>query len=429
MPFPSEFRVRWIENKPPRTQAAHGQLPIARWSVICRSDSRRQRTIVPFPLRVTLRLRKPRMRGVGKRGRLAVSSRKRAIPMSGPLRCARRMLDVARRHAARQRACMENPFDAHAQDPTGNALRRLLPVLGASITALLSEAAVSDVYLNPDGSIWIETPREGRQHTSLRLLPSEASQVVQGMARLSGTQVHSGAPILSVELIALQARFLGVVPPLVRAASFSIHKFTRPSRSLSEYVTDGTLTVTQRIALERSITARHTVLISGGPRTGKTTFAGALLSVMSQLPDRVLVLERAARLRSTVSHHISLRAAAPDISLQALLRIGMKWRPDRIVVDEIEGPELPELLRAWQGTHAGGFAATAAGSPRSALMRLEEILRQAGEVAPRACVARAVQVVVHLSGRGDARRMTAVMVLASADRRGYGLRPISPASP
>jgi type IV secretion system protein TrbB len=324
---------------------------------------------------------------------------------------------------------MENPFDTHAQDPTGNALRRLLPVLGASISALLAEAAVSDVYLNPDGSVWIETPREGRQHTSLRLLPTEASQVVHGMARLAGTLVHSGAPILSVELIALQARFLGVVPPLVRAASFSIHKFTKPSRSLSDYVTDGTLTDAQRMALEQAIIARHTVLISGGPRTGKTTFASALLSVMSQLPDRVLVLERAARLRSNVSHHISLRAAAPDISLQSLLRIGVKWRPDRIVVDEIEGPELPELLRAWQGVHAGGFTATSAGSPRGALVRLEEILLQAGEVAPRACVARAVQVVVHLSGRGNARRVAVVMALAGADWRGYSLTPMSPESP
>lgn len=308
---------------------------------------------------------------------------------------------------------------SHAQ-----ALPRLRGLLGDPLVTSLEDPSVSDLLVNPDGSVWLDRWHEGRQVSGLQLALSDVSGIVQGVALLCGARMQSGTPILSAALGAWGAHFMGVVPPLVRAPSFSVHKFSTRMRSLDDLVDDGFLCSAHAVALRDAVLGRQNIVIGGGGRTGKTTLANALLLTMAEQAHRVLVLERAPQMRCAVAHHIPLRAWSLSVTMDTLIKTAMRWQPDRLVVGDLEGPEVPALLRHWEMDCLGGLATTAAGSARSALVRLEEMLRQAQHPNPQEQVASSVHVVVHLQGTGRSRRVADMASVLGAEGRGYRLVPL-----
>lgn len=248
--------------------------------------------------------------------------------------------------------------------------------LRSTVVSLLDDPRVSDVLLNPDGSVWIDSLREGRQPTGLLISSDDSGRIVHGIAGLCGVRLHSGAPIFSHELGEWGARFIGVIPPLVRAPSFAVHKFSARIPRLRAYVADGLVSQHQVEVLRIALDNRRNILISGSTQSGKTTLANALLSDMAEQPDRVLVLERGPQLRCAVPHHLPLRTLAAQTTMSTLLQIGLRWCPDRVVVSDLDARALPSILQVWQRRCPGGFLTISAGSDRHALESLEEILKQ-----------------------------------------------------
>ena len=314
--------------------------------------------------------------------------------------------------------------------PTDRRIRMLRTAMGPEIAAALGDPEVVEILLNPDGALWLDHLGKGRAPTGIQIRPAVAERIIRLVAAHVRTEVHPGAPILSAELPETGERFLGVLPPVVRAPSFAIRKRALRILTLRHYVADGILTDKEATYLRHAVHARLNIVVAGGTSTGKTTFANALLDEIAETRDRVLILEDTVELQCRSDDHVGMRTE-PGVSTMAdLVRATLRLRPDRIVVGEVRGFEALDLLKAWGTGHPGGIATIHAGSARGALTRLEQLVQEVAVTVPRALIAEAVHVIVFLAGRGRGRRVREIVRVLGIDAHGYvlsdDLMPLSP---
>lgn len=313
-------------------------------------------------------------------------------------------------------------FEAGGSDVSvDRRIRMLRTAMGPDIAAALEDPEVVEILLNPDGSLWLDRLGEGRAPTGVQIPPAVAERIIRLVAAHVHTEVHAGAPILSAELPETGERFLGVLPPVVRAPSFAIRKRALRIMTLKHYVADGILSEAQATFLRHAVRERLNIVVVGGTSTGKTTLANALLDEIAETRDRVLILEDTVELQCRSDDHVGMRTE-PGVSTMAdLVRATLRLRPDRIVVGEVRGAEALDLLKAWGTGHPGGIATVHAGSARGALTRLEQLIQEVAVTVPRALIAEAVHVIVFLAGRGRARRVREIARVVGFDSLGYQL--------
>jgi pilus assembly protein CpaF len=97
-----------------------------------------------------------------------------------------------------------------------------------------------------------------------------------------------------------------------------------------------------------------------------------------------------------------------EISQRDLLRNSLRMRPDRIIMGEVRGAEVLDMLQAMNTGHDGSMTTIHANSPRDALTRLEHMLGMAGlkaeSRAMRQQIAAALSVVIQVSRLSDGQR-------------------------
>ncbi|WP_295380753.1 P-type conjugative transfer ATPase TrbB [uncultured Pseudacidovorax sp.] len=304
-------------------------------------------------------------------------------------------------------------------EPADRRIRMLRTAMGPEITAALEDRDVVEVLLNPDGSLWLDRLSAGRAPTGHRMAAADAERIIRVVAAHVRAEVHAGAPLLSAELPETGERFMGAMPPIVRAPSFAIRKRALAIMTLADYVGAGIMSEAQAGFLRSAVRARLNIVVAGGTSTGKTTLANALLDEVAQTRDRVLVLEDTVELQCRSDDHVSLRAEPGTATMADLVRATLRLRPDRIVVGEVRGAEALDLIKAWGTGHPGGIATVHANSAAGALTRLEQLIQEVSLTVPRALIAEAVNVVVHLTGRGQARRVRRVTRVIGLDANGY----------
>ncbi len=311
---------------------------------------------------------------------------------------------------------------AEAHDRRRQMLRT---AFGPAIAAALADPAVLEVMVNPDGKLWIDRAAQGRADTGERIGAQEAERIIRLVAAHVRREVTDRTPIVSAELPGTGERFEGVMPPVAPAPCFSIRKPAEILFTLADYVASGIMTRIQADALARAVCDRKTIVVVGGTSSGKTTLVNALLAEVATLGERVVILEDTRELRCAAEDVVALRTKPGVASLADLVRSTLRLRPDRIIVGEVRGPEALDMLKAWNTGHPGGITTVHANSPLSALYRLEQLVQEAVVTVPRDLIAQAVEVLVFIDGRGDKRRVTAILELDGLDDEGeYALKPL-----
>jgi pilus assembly protein CpaF len=164
-------------------------------------------------------------------------------------------------------------------------------------------------------------------------------------------------------------------------------------------------------------------LISGGTGVGKTTLLSAVLAAVAA-DERIVCVEDAAELAPAHPHLVKLVARCAnvegvgEVTVRDLVRQALRMRPDRIVVGEVRGAEVVDLLAALNTGHDGGAGTVHANNPAEVPARLEALAALGGldRAALHSQFAAAVQVVLHVSrDRTGARRLTEIGVLDRAD--------------
>ena len=178
-------------------------------------------------------------------------------------------------------------------------------------------------------------------------------------------------------------------------------------------------------ALRELVAARLAFLVTGGTGTGKTTLLSSLLSCVART-ERIVLVEDSGELVPRHPHVVRLEARLPNaegaggVSLRDLVRQALRMRPDRLVVGEVRGAEVVDLLAALNTGHDGGCGTVHANAPEALPARLEALAAAAalGRDALHSQLAAAVQAVVHLVRGRDGLRRVAVIAALRRDARG-----------
>jgi pilus assembly protein CpaF len=201
--------------------------------------------------------------------------------------------------------------------------------------------------------------------------------------------------------------------------------------TLDELVAAGTVPRAGAALLRRLVEARVAFLVSGGTGSGKTTLLSSLLSLVDPR-DRIVLVEDAAELRPDHPHVVALEGRPPNIEgagavdLRTLVRQALRMRPDRLVVGEVRGAEVVDLLAALNTGHEGGCGTLHANSAADVPARVEALALAAGlgRAATHSQLSSGLGAVVHLRrARDGVRRVTEIAVPARDHDGLVTLRP------
>lgn len=309
----------------------------------------------------------------------------------------------------------------------------LRTAMGPIIAAALCDPEVTEIMVNPDGSLRLDRLGGGRLDTGMRYDPAQVERIIRLVASHARSEAHADAPIISAELPPLGdgmgERFEGVLPPVSVAPCFSIRKAALRVHRLDDYVAQQIMSADMARALSLAVAARRNILIAGGTSSGKTTLANALLAEMANRDERVILIEDTRELQCAARDQVALRTRTSSVTMADLVRSTLRLRPDRIIVGEVRGGEALDLLKAWNTGHPGGIATLHANSARSALDRLEQLVQEAVISVSRQLIADAVDIVVFISGRGHGRRVDTLARIFGLDDHGdYLIRALDPSA-
>ncbi|MFE9395200.1 TadA family conjugal transfer-associated ATPase [Streptomyces flavidovirens] len=284
---------------------------------------------------------------------------------------------------------------------------------------LLADPSVTDVLVSAPDRVWVDRGG-GLELTGLSFTDAAAvRRLAQRLAAAAGRRLDDARPWVDARLPD-GTRMHAVLPPVAVGSTCLSLRVVRPKAfSLAELVAAGTVPPGGEAVLRALIEARLSYLISGGTGTGKTTLLSTLLGLVGER-ERIVLAEDSAELRPDHPHVVRLESrpanqeGAGQVTLQDLVRQALRMRPDRLVVGEVRGAEVTELLAALNTGHEGGCGTVHANAAADVPARLEALGAAAGldRAALHSQLAAALAVVVHLArGGGGLRRVAEVHVL------------------
>jgi pilus assembly protein CpaF len=302
------------------------------------------------------------------------------------------------------------------------------------LEALLKDPSVSDVLVNGCDRVFVE--RGGKlQKVDVRFRDDRhLVHTIQRMVARVGRRIDESSPMVDARLPD-GSRVNAIIPPLaIDGPSLSIRRFAARPLMAADLVKHGAMNEDMVRYLELAVRAKCSILIAGGTGAGKTTLLN-MLSGWIPAAERVITVEDAAELRLAQPHVVRLEARPPnlegkgEVTIRDLVRNALRMRPDRIVVGEVRGGEVLDMLQAMNTGHDGSLATIHANSADDAIARLMTMLGMTGtafsEETMATLIGRAIHVIVHVSRMQDGkRRVTAVSEVLGQQGTQIQLNPV-----
>lgn len=278
---------------------------------------------------------------------------------------------------------------------------------------LLADPTVSDILVNGPKKVYVE--RHGRLELT-DIVFSDADhlmKIIDKIVSRIGRRIDESSPMVDARLPD-GSRVNAIIPPLsLDGPLLSIRRFAVVPLRAEDLIKSKSLTPELSQLLAGMVRAKMNILISGGTGSGKTT----LLNVMSSaipVNERIVTIEDAAELQLQQPHVIHLETRPPNIegkgevNQRALVRNSLRMRPDRIILGEVRGVEVVDMLQAMNTGHEGSMTTVHANSPRDALTRLENMAGMGGMTIPpkamRQQISSAIMAIIQISRLIDGHR-------------------------
>lgn len=290
---------------------------------------------------------------------------------------------------------------------------------------LLALEGVTDVLVNGPEEIYFDRGH-GLEKSSIAFADEESvRRLAQRLAGQAGRRLDDASPWVDARL-GDGTRLHAVLAPLARPGTLiSLRVPARRSFALDELAAAGSLNAAADRAIRRIIDARAAFVVSGGTGSGKTTLLAAMLGQVDP-HERLVIVEDATELRPDHPHVVGLEARPANIegaglvTVRDLVRQALRMRPDRLVVGEVRGAEVVDMLAALNTGHEGGCGTIHANSPTDVPARFEALGVAAG--LPREAVhsqlRASLDLVVHLARGSDGLRRVEQIAVLEDDGRG-----------
>jgi pilus assembly protein CpaF len=294
---------------------------------------------------------------------------------------------------------------------------------------LLRAPGTTDVLVTAPDQVWCDGV-DGLRRTDIAF-PDEDSvrRLAQRLAFACGRRLDDAQPFVDAWLPG-RVRLHAMLPPIAAGGTcISLRVLRQVGHDLAALRELGAFDDTIHRTLEAIVEARLAFVITGGTGAGKTSLLNALLGEVSP-HERIVCVEDAGELAPNHPQFVRLIARPPnvegagEVTLADLVRQGLRMRPDRLIVGEVRGSEVCDLLNALNTGHDGGAGTVHANSPAEVPARMEALAALGG--LPRSALhsqlSAAFHVVLHMRRERDGtRRLTDVGVF---DRDGDTVRVV-----
>jgi pilus assembly protein CpaF len=274
------------------------------------------------------------------------------------------------------------------------------------IQHLIEDDTVNDIVVNGPYNVFVE--RAGKLY-SVPVRFNDNNHVIRVIQRILsplGRRVDESTPMVDARLPD-GSRVNAIIPPIaLDGPCLSIRKFRKNPLTADDLQRLGSITEAELEYLRKRVEGRANTIVVGGTGSGKTTFLN-LLSQWIPQGERIVTVEDAAELRLQHGHVVRLETRPPNlegqraVSARDLVRNALRMRPDRIIVGEVRGDEVLDMLQAMNTGHDGSMTTLHANNVRDAMHRIELLAGFAGytggEVTLRGQIAAAIQLMVQVS--------------------------------
>jgi pilus assembly protein CpaF len=309
------------------------------------------------------------------------------------------------------------PINLEERNRLVNDLQNDIMGLGP-LEPLLADPTISEIMINGHKTIFVE--RRGKLELSNVTFNDDAHlmRVIDKIVSRVGRRVDESSPMVDARLPD-GSRVNAIIPPIaLDGPSMSIRRFSVVPLRMEDLLSKQALTPEMAQFLAAMVEAETNIVISGGTGSGKTTLLNILSSYIPET-ERIVTIEDTAELQLQQSHVVRLETRPPNIEgkgevpMRALVKNALRMRPDRIVLGEVRGGEVIDMLQAMNTGHDGSLTTIHANNPREALSRLENLVGMGGASIPpkalREMIAAAIHVIIQATRLPDgSRRITSI---------------------
>ncbi|ORB87476.1 general secretion pathway protein GspE [Mycobacterium kansasii] len=294
---------------------------------------------------------------------------------------------------------------------------------------LLCADDTTDVLVTAPDAVWVDDGT-GLRRSEVRFRDEAAvRRLAQRLALAAGRRLDDAQPWVDGQLSGigparLAVRLHAVLPPVAAGGTCVSLRVLRPTtQDLAALIAASAIAPEAAGLIAQIVATRLAFLVCGGTGAGKTTLLAALLGAVPD-SERIVCVEDAAELAPPHPHLVKLVArcanieGAGEVTMRQLVRQALRMRPDRIVVGEVRGAEVVDLLAALNTGHDGGAGTVHANSPGEVPARLEALGALGGldRGALHSQLAAAVQVLLHVTrDQAGRRRLNEIAILRRSD--------------
>ena len=270
---------------------------------------------------------------------------------------------------------------------------------------LAEDEDVTEIMVNGKDSIFYEKNGRIERYGLSFNTTEDLEEVMRNIAGSVHREINELNPIVDARLED-GSRVNGVYRNIaLNGPILTIRKFSGKYITMDDLVGNGTVTKRQAEFLRALVESGYNLFISGGTSSGKTTLLNALSDYIPK-EERVIVIEDSMELK--LSHienivHMECRNANSRgkglVTMADLIKTSLRMRPDRIIVGEVRGGEVVDMLQAMNTGHSGSMSTGHGNSTEGMLKRLESMYLMSVPLnvdAIRAQIAEGVDVLIHL---------------------------------
>lgn len=296
---------------------------------------------------------------------------------------------------------------------------------------LIEDETITEIMINGNQNIFIE--REGRIVLSDKrfLSKKKLEDVIQQIVAETNRIVNEATPIVDTRLSDGSRVNIVLYPTALNGPIVTIRKFPKESITLEKLRQWGTVNQEIISFLQILIQSKYNIFISGGTGTGKTTFLNALSQYIPK-DERVITIEDNAELQiKELPNLVSLEArpanieGVGEISIRDLIKTALRMRPDRIIVGEVRGTEVIDMLQAMNTGHDGSLSTGHANSSKDMITRLETMVLMGMDLPLSAIqrqIASGVDILIHLGRfRDKSRKLISIEEIIGCNDEGVQL--------
>lgn len=301
------------------------------------------------------------------------------------------------------------------------------------VMTVLDDPDVEEVMINNPGTIWVER-RSGVERLNADLTKEAVFGAISVLGRMEGKDVAENTENAIIDTQLGDYRVAAALEPTAyHGHSMCIRRHSHQEIPLDQFGVAGKEEIQDGGQVDPAdiyqwlpwvVSRKKTVLISGGTSAGKTTFMRSLIKRGVDPSERLIFIEDVPELRIDAPNQVCFQVnEQAGIDNRALVRLALRYRPDRVIIGEVRGAEAFDLMQAINTGHEGSLASIHANSTLAALSRLETLVLTAGTGWPleaiRMQIASTIDYVIQMSRIGKRRVIAEIIELQGHDSSGY----------